>query len=67
MHVKHIQAINEDLCISFSTNLPTKAADIPKKKIASENAHPTENGVIPIYWAIACLKVDQQYTVPTEQ
>ena len=45
---KHIQDIKELLCISFSTNFPANAADIPKKKIANENAHPTAKGDISI-------------------
>jgi len=64
---KHIHAIKDDLCIFFSTILPAKAADIPKKNIARENAHPVANVLIPILSAIASLKVDQQYTVPIEQ
>ena len=43
---KHIVAISEDLCISFSTTFPRNAADIPRKKMANENAHsvaPFEN------------------------
>jgi hypothetical protein len=50
-----------------STILPANAADIPKKNIAMLNAHPTENVLIPIVSAIACLNVLQQYTVPIEQ
>ena len=53
--------------MSRSTRLPAKAADIPKKKIASENAQPTAKVLIPIACAIASLKDDQQYTVPIEQ
>ena len=46
--------------MSLSTILPANAADIPRKKIASENAQPTEKVLIPILVAIASLKVDQQ-------
>jgi len=34
-----IVAIKDDLWMFFSTMLPIKAADIPKKKIAKLNAH----------------------------
>jgi hypothetical protein len=46
--------------MSFSTNLPTNAALIPRKNIARENAQPTANGDIPICSAMDCLNVDQQ-------
>ena len=36
-----IEAIKEDLWIFFSTRLPRKAADIPRKKIAKLKAHST--------------------------
>ena len=42
---KHIQLINDDLCISFSTILPPKAALIPKKNIANEKANCTDDYV----------------------
>ena len=63
----HSQDIKDDLCIFFSTIFPAKAADIPKKNIASENAHPTAKVLIPILLEIASLNVDQQYTLPIEQ
>ena len=54
-----------------STILPANAALIPRKKMARENAQPTAKRPIsvsiPIWAAIACLKVLQQYTVPMEQ
>ena len=65
--VKQTQAISEDLCIFFSTSLPIKAADIPKKKMAREKAQPTEKELIPICSAMVALNVDQQYTEPIEQ
>ena len=37
--VKQMVAIRDDFLMSFSTTSPRKAADIPRKKIASENAH----------------------------
>ena len=51
----------------FSTIFPIKAADIPKKKMARENAQPTAKLLIPICSAIVALNVDQQYTEPIEQ
>jgi hypothetical protein len=36
---KQTVAMRDDLCISFSTIFPRNAADIPRKKIAKENAH----------------------------
>ena len=66
-NVKNIHATSDDLWIFFSTIFPANAADIPRKNIAKENAHPTANVLIPIWVAIASLNVDQQYTVPIEQ
>ena len=43
---KQSVAINEDLCISFSTTLPKNAADIPKKKIAKLIAEGIHGGAI---------------------
>lgn len=43
---KQIAAIREDLWMSFSTMLPRKAADMPRKKMAKLKAHsvaPLEN------------------------
>ena len=65
--VKQIHAISDDLCMFFSTSFPIKAADIPKKKMAREKAHPTAKLLIPICSAIVALNVDQQYTEPIEQ
>ena len=51
----------------FSTTSPRNAADIPRKKIASENAHSVADLLAPIYSEISFEKVDQQYTVPILQ
>ena len=37
--VKQMVAIRDDFLMSFSTTSPKKAADIPRKKMAKENAH----------------------------
>ncbi len=36
---KQMEAIRDDLWISFSTTFPRKAADMPRKKMAKLNAH----------------------------
>ena len=36
---KQMEAMREDLWMSFSTMLPRKAADMPRKKMAKLNAH----------------------------
>ena len=60
---KQMVAIKLALCISFSTKFPKKAALIPRKNIASENAQPSALGLIPAFVkvaAIGALNSDQQ-------
>ena len=51
----------------FSTILPQKAADIPKKNIAKLKAHSIAPKLQHRLLAISALNKDQQYTVPIEQ
>ena len=58
--VKQMQERSEERLMFFSTIRPAKAADMPRKKIASEKAQPTAKGLMPICSAMRALKVDQQ-------
>ena len=51
----------------FSTNLPPNAADMPKKKIARENANYIEGTEHPITSAMSPFRRLQQYTLPIQE
>lgn len=64
---KHIVDNSEDFLTFFSTKLPPKAADIPKKKIANEKQISIEATLQPIDVAISSFNNDQQYTLPIQE
>jgi hypothetical protein len=57
---KHTQDNPDDIFTFLSTKFPPNAADIPKKKIASENANSISDTSHVIICAISSLRSDQQ-------
>lgn len=57
---KQTMETSADFLMFFSTIGPANAADMPRKKMASEKPHSTEAGLVWRRSAISCLNTLQQ-------